>query len=422
MSGFAQSRRRITKHRRSAAKQKGAALLLFVALLVIGLLALFAGGMNAGRAELERDRITADALAKAKEALIGWSVSQGTLVGTSRPGELPCPDTNNDGSAEGTCAAGRLGRVPWKTLGIPEPKDSYGETLWYAVAGPFRIYNANSNPINSDTKGNITIFANDGVSKLNSEAVAVLFSPGPTINSQSRSSTITALCPTTGTTILQDRCAANYLDATNGINNAVTNGPFIKGSRSENFNDTLLYIATTDLIPPIEQRVAAELKVQLSAYYAANGYYPFAAKFDDTTGNCAMNLTRGRIPLSVGGLAPTPPNMICSGLADWTGSLPNWFMVNKWFNVIYYSVSPGYKFGGTGTCAGGCLAVGANNNIRALFFMPGTPIGAASRPSNSLTDYLEDPQNQMGWSAGANDTYAAPTSLANDRDRLIQLP
>src|SRR5688572_20850283 len=85
------------------------------------------------------ERATANALAAAKTALIAYAVSRGEPTGTARPGELPCPDTDAPGSAGYGWAntpcrttASLMGRIPWKTLGIPEPKDGVGETLWYA--------------------------------------------------------------------------------------------------------------------------------------------------------------------------------------------------------------------------------------------------------------------------------------------------
>ena len=62
------------------------------------------------------------------------------------PGYLPCPDTDGDGWAEATCGsldgasgqASRLGLLPWKTLGLPDLRDGYGERLWYAVSSKYK--------------------------------------------------------------------------------------------------------------------------------------------------------------------------------------------------------------------------------------------------------------------------------------------
>ena len=95
--------------------------------------------------------------------MIGYAVRQGVfqcqnpgdsaqclaeLNASSKLGELPCPDTDNDGFAEAACSTRTLGRVPWRTLGIPEPRDTAGETLWYAVS--LRFLGNASNPITKD--------------------------------------------------------------------------------------------------------------------------------------------------------------------------------------------------------------------------------------------------------------------------------
>lgn len=437
-----------------ALRQRGQALLL--ALLVLGV----AGGSvlfsyyRPTTLTRESDQKTTDALALAKTALIGYAIRGGDCVpqptcvpqNPQRPGEFPCPDTNNDGFDDGTCVAGRLGRIPWKTLGIPEPKDSAGETLWYAVAGPFRSYNSgslNNNPINSDTRGTIanpslTVYAADGTTQLTTQAVAVIFAPGQALGSQNRDPNATAACTTSSSSpVALNRCAANYLETSAGTNNATTNGPFINGQRSNSYNDRVIYITTPEFIPIVEQRVAGELKTILQAYYTNSSqtapYFPFAAAYDDTSGNCALDLRRGRVPSRITA-APNSPNIICgdgtTGLAEWPvcplpNCLPDWFRNNQWYKVMYYSVAPGYVKGGTNNCTGGCLTVGSNASVPALFFMPGTPLNAAWRVSGvldtDLTHYLEDTENRDGWGAGANAIYVTPATTTLDRDRIFIL-
>ena len=126
---------------RFANQQRGAALLVIVVTLVIGAAALFYGLTTATPPEIEQDRITAAALATAKAALIGYATSVNNFSGTARPGDLPCPDRSDNGLAGGgvtatSCgnAAGnqqarRLGRLPWKTLGLPDIRDGSGEQI-----------------------------------------------------------------------------------------------------------------------------------------------------------------------------------------------------------------------------------------------------------------------------------------------------
>lgn len=434
-------------------RQQGYTLLLVLLLLGAAVGAALFSFFSTTTLTLERDQKTADALAAAKAALIGYTVRGGDCVpqpsctpqNPQRPGEFPCPDTNNDGFEDGACVAGRLGRIPWKTLGIPEPKDSTGETLWYAVAGPFRSYNSgalNSSPINSDTRGNITVFATNGTTPLTDQAVAVIFAPGQALAGQNRDPNTTAACTTSPSSpVPLNRCAANYLETGLGNrNNATTNGPFIAGSRSDSYNDRVVYITTPEFIPIVEQRAAKELKSALQKYYDANAHFPFAAAFNDTNGNCKRGERRGRVPAAAGD---------CVGMSNWvTGAtrlLPDWFVNNQWWRVMYYAVSPDYGRLGAGSdsghdadkdkdkdkdkgrhnssldCSGGCLTVDGKTGISALFFTPGTPLAAINRPGNNLSDYLEDAENRDGWSTGANDIYVTPTAKTFDRDRIYTL-
>ena len=123
------------------------------ALLVLMLLVFLAGaswmlaqsGSMEGRNQL--DKVTASAMAQAKEALIGRAATD-----NNRPGSLTCPDVDNDGVANGdfgNCDA-LVGRFPWKTLDVPELLDGNGERLWYALS--FNLRDHNSSPaINPQT-------------------------------------------------------------------------------------------------------------------------------------------------------------------------------------------------------------------------------------------------------------------------------
>ena len=57
-----------------------------------------------------------------------------SAIGASRLGDLPCPDRDDDGDADAVpgcdTAALALGRLPWKTLGLPDLRDGDGERLW----------------------------------------------------------------------------------------------------------------------------------------------------------------------------------------------------------------------------------------------------------------------------------------------------
>ena len=392
----------IFKHGRRG--QRGAVLLIMLVLLLVGIAAVLINSLTAAAAKNARQRTTSDVLAQAKDALLGRAVSDNNM-----PGSLPCPDTNDDGSAEllsGNNCPSYIGRLPWRTLQLPELRDGSGEHLWYALSPAFRDDNS-AEPLNSNTKGTLLVYGPDGLTlqtQAGYSAVAVIFSPGSPLASQARNTTA------------QQNDPANYLDIANGRNNAspigTSNpGPFIAGTQSSTFNDQLLLITTQDLIPLLEERVAGEVKNALNKYHLANGYYPWA---DDITATADYHanagLNRGWLPDDASTCcSPTTPNWVL-------GSPPQWFFDNQWYTLIYYSVMGNGQPSPCNSCTSFMLAVGAQS-AQTLFFMPGTPIGTLVRSATTLSDYLEDSQNNDN----ADDSYITPTSKAKDRDRLYWL-
>lgn len=414
-------------------KQKGAALIVFALIIGLAATAFFISQLDGARIKIERDKKTSVSLAIAKQALIGWSISSGSDVGTARPGELPCPDNDSPGAfgygeADGSCVAGKVGRLPWKTLGVEELTDGYGEHLWYAIDGNFRkrfgASPTTNRPINSDTKASLQIFASNGVTLVTGagfEAASIIFSAGQLLNGKSRSSNI-AVCTATGTSVAENRCASNYLDTQNGRNNALNSGPFIRGVMNDSFNDQLIYVTAPELIKVVEKRVGRELKTILQSYYTTNGYYPYPAAYNSAgcldvtnTGyltDCVSdsNSCRGRLPDE-------------SLPVSWGTLLPDWFTFNLWGQTIYYSVGTNALNTVPLGCSSAQLTIDAAN-YDIVFIMAGTPQGAGVRnnpqQSQNLADYVEDVENQDGWGAMANDLYITPPSVANDS--LYTLP
>ncbi|HKA39330.1 MAG TPA: hypothetical protein VKD25_06155, partial [Burkholderiales bacterium] len=168
---------------RSTVRQRGQAALLTVVIIILGFGAIFYGFFGTAAQSLNADRVTHDALAQAKAGLIAYAA-----VDANRPGSLPCPDTNNDGSAEtfsGSECPSYIGRLPWRTLGLPDLRDGNGERLWYAVTREFaRNPSCGSTcPLNTDTKGTLAI---TGVSPA-ADVIAIVFAAGPSVGTQIRS-------------------------------------------------------------------------------------------------------------------------------------------------------------------------------------------------------------------------------------------
>jgi hypothetical protein len=373
----------------------------------------------------QRNAETDAVLAQVKQALIGWSAARTPGSPNVRPGELPCPDMNDNGlDDDGSCAAGAIGRVPWQTLGIPRPYDGSGETLWYAVAGPFRYINVNPQPITSNTLGNLTVYQGSSATTQTSQAIAVLFAPGPPVGTQVRG-TATALCSTTGTTIQQRFCAANYLESTGGGNNAQSGGPFIQATASATFNDRVLSITNADLMPLVEQRVAREMMSLLWQYKNSTGVYPWADLYDgDSNGTPSSDAdNRARfpcghaLPVDWGALTPpiTLPNWLTNGCPD-----PGTGVVDGWSSLIYYTVAKNrLQNSGTGctTCTASTLSL-LNTGFAFLCTIPPVPFSCTwgSMPSGSADLILITPGASDGSPRNWPMSFTTITGYFNDAE------
>ena len=407
--------------------------LIIAALAMLGVLGVFlVASFAAGSPKISRDAVTVAAIAKAKAALIAYTVARDD---PGRPGEFPCPTTvattsATYGTSAGACATIRIGRLPWRTLGIQELVDGAGEPLWYSVSTNFRPPVIGNPNINTDKLGTLTAYSSDGTTTLATQIVAVIFSPGSPVGAQNRSSSST-FCTTTSTTIARNICAANYLESSNGRNNATNAGPYIAGAFGGAFNDQIAYITTDDFMPKIEGRIISILSNTLNNYYAVNGYYPYAANNADATSanlNCAGGIFSGRLPRFIAAPPGPASGLPCTGVADWQPvgnpfGLPAWFTTNNWNSAIHFVVGQAYQKGGSKTCvvAGDCLTVGTDTSIQALFILPGTPLSGISRPSTLAADYLETVENLNDFPTPTNYVYATSLSTLPSGDRVVAL-
>jgi len=167
--------------------------------MVVGALYFVVGQSQTARVRVERDAITAAALAQAKEALIGYAIT----YSDTHPGEVfgyfPCPDTNGDGISQSPCGStgqAVVGLLPYATLGVPVLRDADGECLWYAVSGAYKNL-PKTVPMNWDTQGQFQINDKNGnpiVTPNNPTnvddsggAAVVVFAVGGPLATQSRS-------------------------------------------------------------------------------------------------------------------------------------------------------------------------------------------------------------------------------------------
>jgi len=413
-----------------SALQRGAALIVMLALVGIVAVALvlkvgYAAGDRTGR-----DTKTALALGQARDALIARAA-----MDVNRPNNLPCPDlaTNiagvnvpNDGIADlftGVECPAYVGRLPWRTLGLPDLRDGSGERLWYALSRDFRDKNAVSIPLNSDTPGTLSVTGSVPASNV----IAIVFAPGEPVGAQFRDTA-------------NENAVGNYLEGVNASGGtAFSNAPV-----SDTFNDRLLVIGSDDLMPAVERRVAREAKICLDAFSkqaGANNRYPWAASVADPTYSDASGTTFGRIPLT---LINTSADLSSPGL-NWPAdpinpaircfdtAIGTWWLA--WRELLFYQVSNAYEpgLGPPGACPANCLTVNGVGSVTAVVIVAGRTISAGPdqtlRPSQKFdpTMYLEtDPVSGINNAAGVGTFVRAPITPIggarfNDKLECLQL-
>lgn len=202
--------------RRHTRLQRGAALLIFLVLLVTAAMTYVVNHLTPELVEALRAQKTNAALVQARDALLGYALAHrereaavdADAVGDNDRamyGFLPLPDLGETFSrnadlippppcvGEGCTAANQnwitgngmiVGRIPWRTLGTELLRDGHAECLWYAVSATHRGINATATVMNWDTLAAPDIAIGSGKPDLSTVSahdrpVAVIFSPGP---------------------------------------------------------------------------------------------------------------------------------------------------------------------------------------------------------------------------------------------------
>lgn len=298
--------------------QRGVALLVMLVIVTLGM-SWFAVTRLAARSNfVAASRAgNAEALQRARLALIGWVARTAAQAGENNPGRLPCPeaagyagDPSQEGIAAGSCTLPKVGRLPWRTLGLDKLRDAAGEPLWYVVSQGW-AFTSGTLTINSNTQGHLTV---DGRSNA---AVALLIAPGPAMIVQAapgcaaRTQTRNAPSPSMN--------ARDYIECSNSAT-----ADFSSTGPAASFNDQVLTVTTADLLPAIEaaiaHRIEREVVPQLKSVYAGaewgltggNPVFPFAAPFADPQTSSfqgGAGLFQGLLPFTAtqGCSPPTDP-------------------------------------------------------------------------------------------------------------------
>jgi hypothetical protein len=312
-----------------ATRQHGAALLLLLAVIVLGSSWYLVSRLNveSGMANAAAKTRNTQVLNRAKQALIGYIATQANFVGETRPGALPCPEAPanfNVSGSEGTvsypCTLPIVGRFPWRTLGMDKLVDAYGEPLWYAVAAGWA---GAATVINSDcaspSAGTGLACSSPGgrlsVDGMTNDVIALIISPG-------RATKVTASAGCAAWTQTRPTTAPpdwrNYLECENASSPA--DATFVTTSTNSSFNDQVVTITVGDLMPALEasiaNRIEREIVPALNAVYPASAAYP-------TSGWVLSATTRSIYPYAAPFSSPDPGTSNYLGVAStYQGLLP----------------------------------------------------------------------------------------------------
>jgi hypothetical protein len=265
----------VSQPARASRAQRGAALILFATVLIIGV-AWYAVGIlgKAPVATAEREAITGVALQSAKQALLGYVARQAALASEDSPGRFPCPEhpsvagTSNAGMAApivgvaSTSPCSGIGRLPWRTLGVDQIRDGYGEPLWLIVpTGTWTLVNSSTTlTINPGLAGQLTV---DGAANA---AVALIVAPGAPVNTLAEPGAPAAGCVKVNQNVAGRNTAplapANFLECANSA--VTTPGAYQKVTTSPWSNDRVIVITAAEVMDAIAGPVADRMQRQVA--------------------------------------------------------------------------------------------------------------------------------------------------------------
>lgn len=377
------------------AHHRGHALLIMLAILVMGSVVSLVGQLDGVYGRQQQLQRTDAALAQAKEALLAYALTYRDDHDHADEmfGYLPCPDSSGkggvfapgDGTAAGSCGsagASVVGLLPYVTLRLPDLRDASGNCLWYAVSGSFKNSPKAVTPMNWDAQAQLAVRDADGTvlavpDDAQGGAAAVIFAPGLALGAQARG-------------VIDQRCRADPAQATAYLESVAPD--FVRGDRRDaagnvTHNDRLTWLTPRDIfsrlvaradfrnplagMPPGQlnrlidaQRKALDgrLWASLAAFTAAAAGTPAANAQPRNEADYEQFAAK-----RVGDLPELAPLQYAGKVFD--GDHANW--QDQFRYVVCDDIKP----------ALGCLTLGAQNCRGALFFA-GQSASGGPRPSS----------------------------------------
>lgn len=426
-------------------RQQGAALLLLMLGVIIAMTTVLVVALDRDRLETRRQVDARTTLAQAREALLDYAVVHPYQF-SGEPFALPCPDLNGSGAyAEGEAhtancgAAGQtmIGRLPWRTLGLPALKDGGAECLWYVVSGSWKQAGSSTAPmINPDSNGQLLLASVDTGAVIEGVAaadrpVAMVIAPMRPLSGQTRPASTPATQCSPG-------FAGNRFmeaDVASGTNNYqllgtadVVDALGVAATPNDLHNDRIVTISRNDIAERIHNRsgFANEMRslglatAACLANYAARNPggatdlrlpwpapaaltdYRQDALYDDTT----SGLLSGRLADLVDDSNIATGNTIGRVLSDCDGSLvPEWTasMLTQWQNWkdhFFYAVAGSFApTGAVPSVCTDCLTVNGGGQYAGIVMFANRRLQTALQQRDAppldpdtrqdVTNYLE---------------------------------
>lgn len=423
-------------------RQRGAALLLFMLVIIVATATILVGGASRDRLAVLQQTDTRAKLEVARSALLDYAALR-VDAGDGLAAALPCPDIDDgggfdDGEAHDTAcgAAGVtvIGRLPWKTLGLPALKDAGSACLWYAVSGSWKDAGpSTAEMINPDTNGSLQLFNVESGNVLagaqpDERPVAMVFAAMPPLQGQVRPAVAQGRQCAPGASV------SDYLDddTLNGISNSTLFGAAdvvelfsVTASRDPAHNDRVATVSRADIADRLigrgdydaDMRELGLAAASCIADYAANnpggpddrrmpwpatvamGDYRFDAAYDDVDNG----MISGRLADATNDSNASTGNTIARVLSDCnTAAVPAWTaeMAARWSNWkdhFFYAVAPSFapNAAAPSSCTS-CLTVNGAGQFAAVVIFGNERLGAQLRDAPPIdADLKRDPLNYL---------------------------
>lgn len=456
---------------RNKSIQSGAALLLMMLVVIVGAATILVTKLGLNLLRASESAKTQIALSTARDALLDFAISfPDTIPG--EPVQLPCPDIDSSGSTlDGeshrlTCGGTGetvIGRLPWRTLGIPAQRDGAGECLWYAVSGEYKNAASISPMINPDSNGQLQLIQSESTQIIegvtaDTRPVAMIFAPRKAMLGQIRQAVTQP-----GQQCSDDFLASSFLDsdAATGISNSlvmpgVNVDQFVKSIAEDGaVNDRILTIRRDELADLVYGRHDFETRIRtltlaiskcVAAYGQSNpggandrrlpwpapaslGDYRIDAQYDDVTGG----ILSGRLADAADDSNTSTGNSVNRILSDCsTAAVPEWTpaMLKQWRNwkdhFFYYVAESFSPVAPVPSSCTSCISVNTSGQHAAVVIFANRRLPGVAQVRNAppldadtkfrLLNYLEGfNESSHPYLAGTVDLESrAPDSSFND--------